>query len=116
MSKTIKDIQKIKEKTLASFGNRIGNDDNKLYIMTCCGTGCTSSGAIKNREKLDELMERDGLQDRVQFVKTGCFGLCAEGPILMVYPENVMYTNVTPDDINEIWEAHIKNGRVVERM
>ena len=57
MSKTIKDIQKIKEKTLASFGNRIGNDDNKLYIMTCCGTGCTSSGAIKNREKLDELME-----------------------------------------------------------
>ena len=98
MSKTIKDIQKIKEKTLASFGNRIGNDDNKLYIMTCCGTGCTSSGAIKNREKLDELMERDGLQDRVQFVKTGCFGLCAEGPILMVYPENVMYTNVTPDD------------------
>lgn len=116
MSKTIKDIQKIKEKTLASFGNRIGNDDNKLYIMTCCGTGCTSSGAIKNREKLDELMERDGLQDRVQFVKTGCFGLCAEGPILMVYPENVMYTNVTPDDINEIWEAHIKNGRVVERL
>lgn len=116
MIKKIKDLQKIKANTLASFGNRIGNDDNRIYIMTCCGTGCTSSGAIKNREKLDELMERDGLQDRVHFVKTGCFGLCAEGPILMVYPENVMYTNVTPDDINEIWEAHIKNGRVVERL
>lgn len=116
MIKKIKDIQKIKADTLASFGNRIGNDDNRIYIMTCCGTGCTSSGAIKNREKLDELMERDGLHDRVQFVRTGCFGLCAEGPILMVYPENVMYTNVTPDDINEIWEAHIKNGRVVERL
>ncbi len=51
MSKTIKDIQKIKEKTLASFGNRIGNDDNKLYIMTCCGTGGTSSGAIKKTER-----------------------------------------------------------------
>lgn len=114
--KNIKDIQQIKANTLASFGNRIGNDDNRIYIMTCCGTGCTSSGAIKNREKLDELMERDGLHDRVQFVKTGCFGLCAEGPILMVYPENVMYTNVTPYDINEIWEAHIKNGRVVERL
>ncbi|MFR7989642.1 MAG: NADH-quinone oxidoreductase subunit NuoF [Anaerovoracaceae bacterium] len=84
--------------------------------MTCCGTGCTSSGALKNREKLDELMERDGLQDKVHVIKTGCFGLCAEGPILMVYPENVMYTNVTPDDINEIWEAHIRNGRVVERL
>lgn len=59
-------------------------------------------------------MERDGLQDKVHVIKTGCFGLCAEGPILMVYPENVMYTNVTPDDINEIWEAHIRNGRVVD--
>lgn len=116
MVKTISDIQKIKEATLESFGNRIGNDDNRIYIMTCCGTGCTSSGAIKNREKLNELMDRDGLHDRVHIVQTGCFGLCAEGPILMVYPENVMYTNVTPDDINEIWEAHIRNGRVVERL
>ncbi len=47
MAKTMKDIQKIKEETLQSFGNRIGNDDNRIYIMTCCGTGCTSSGAIK---------------------------------------------------------------------
>lgn len=116
MVKTIKDIQKIKKDTLKGFGNRVGDDDNKMYIMTCCGTGCTSSGAIKNREKLEELMERDELGERVEFVKTGCFGLCAEGPILMVYPENVMYTNVMPDDINEIWEAHIKNGRVVERL
>ena len=116
MNKTINDIQKIKDDTLKSFGNRIGQDDSRIYIKTCCGTGCTSSGALKNREKLDELMERDGLQDKVHVIKTGCFGLCAEGPILMVYPENVMYTNVTPDDINEIWEAHIRNGRVVERL
>ncbi len=116
MSKTINEIQRIKEDTLKSFGNRIGEDDNRIYIMTCCGTGCTSSGALKNRAKLEELMERDGMQDRVHVIKTGCFGLCAEGPILMVYPENVMYTNVTPDDINEIWEAHIRNGRVVERL
>lgn len=115
-SKTIADIRKIQADTLQSFGNRIGNDDSKIYIMTCCGTGCTSSGAIKNRDKLEELIARDGYEDRVQIVKTGCFGLCAEGPILLVYPENVMYTNVTPDDVNEIWEAHIRNGRVVERL
>jgi len=116
MGKTIKDIQAIKEATLQAFGNRIGNDDDRIYIMTCCGTGCTSSGSLKNRERLEELMERDGLQDKVHLVKTGCFGLCAEGPILVVYPGNVMYTNVQPDDINEIWEAHIKNGRIVERL
>ena len=116
MVKTVKDIQAIKENTLNSFGNRIGNDDDRIYIMTCCGTGCTSSGSLKNREQLEELMERDGLQDKVHLVKTGCFGLCAEGPILVVYPGNVMYTNVQPDDINEIWEAHIKNGRIVERL
>ncbi len=116
MGKTIKDIQAIKEATLQAFGNRIGNDDDRIYIMTCCGTGCTSSGSLKNRERLEELMERDGLQDKVHLVKTGCFGLCAEGPILVVYPGNVMYTNVQPDDINEIWEAHIKNGQVVERL
>ena len=116
MGKTIKDIQAIKEATLQAFGNRIGNDDDRIYIMTCCGTGCTSSGSLKNRERLEDLMERDGLQDRVHLVKTGCFGLCAEGPILVVYPGNVMYTNVQSDDINEIWEAHIKNGQVVERL
>ncbi|MBR5315966.1 MAG: NADH-quinone oxidoreductase subunit NuoF [Firmicutes bacterium] len=84
--------------------------------MTCCGTGCTSSGSIKSKDKLAELIERDGMQDKVQVVRTGCFGLCAEGPIVVVQPENVMYTQVQPDDINEIWEAHIKNGRIVERL
>lgn len=116
MNKTIADLEIIKEAMLKSLGNRIGVDDKKLYVMTCCGTGCTSSGAIKNRQRLDELMERDQLQDKVQFVKTGCFGLCAEGPIVLVHPENVMYTNVDPDDINEIWEAHIKNGHIVQRL
>lgn len=116
MNKTIADLEIIKEAMLKSIGNRIGVDDKKLYVMTCCGTGCTSSGAIKNRQRLDELMERDQLQDKVQFVKTGCFGLCAEGPIVLVHPENVMYTNVDPDDINEIWEAHIKNGHIVQRL
>ena len=116
MVKTIKDIQAIKEAKLAEMGGRLGNDDEKMYIMTCCGTGCTSSGSMKSKEKLEELIERDGMQDKVQVVRTGCFGLCAEGPIVVVHPENVMYTHVEPDDINEIWEAHIKNGRIVERL
>lgn len=116
MCKTIQDIERIQKETVKALGNRAGKDDGKIYIMTCCGTGCTSSGSSKNRDKLAELIKRDGYEDKVEVVKTGCFGLCAEGPILMLYPENVMYTNVTPHDINEIWEAHIKNGRVVERL
>ena len=116
MVKTIKDLELIKEQTLARFGSRIGNDDDRVYIMTCCGTGCTSSGSYKNMAKIQELIERDQCQDKVFIVKTGCFGLCAEGPILVVYPGNTMYTNVKEDDINEIWESHIKNGVVVERL
>lgn len=116
MSKTIKDLQDIKEAKLAAMGGRLGNDDDKMYIMTCCGTGCTSSGSMKSKDKLAELIERDGMQDKVQVIKTGCFGLCAEGPIVVIHPENVMYTHVEPDDINEIWEAHVKNGRIVERL
>ena len=116
MVKTIKDLQVIKEAKLAAMGGRLGNEDDKMYIMTCCGTGCTSSGSMKSKDKLTELIERDGMQDKVQVIKTGCFGLCAEGPIVVIHPENVMYTHVEPDDINEIWEAHVKNGRIVERL
>ncbi len=116
MVKTIKDIQAIKEAQIKAMGGRIGNEDEKKYIMTCCGTGCTSSGSMKSKDKLAELIERDGMQDKVQVIRTGCFGLCAEGPIVVIHPENVMYTQVQPDDINEIWEAHIKNGRIVERL
>ena len=116
MTKTIKDIQDIRTQMQKVMDGRCVSDDDKIYIMTCCGTGCTSSGSIKSKDKLAELIERDGMQDKVQVVRTGCFGLCAEGPIVVVQPENVMYTQVQPDDINEIWEAHIKNGRIVERL
>lgn len=116
MSKTARELDQIRENTLNLLGNRVGNDDNVIYIITCCGTGCHSSGSEKNRERLRELIGRDGMQDSVRVVKTGCFGLCAEGPIMVVYPGNIMYTNVTKDDINEIWESHIRNGHIVERL
>ena len=90
----VKDLEVIKEQTLANFGGRIGNDDDRVYIMTCRGTGCTSSGSYKNMEKLQELIDRDECQDKVFIIKTGCFGSCAEGPILVIYPGNTMYINV----------------------
>ena len=116
MGKSVSEIKAIREQTMQALGNRVGNDDGIIYIMTCCGTGCTSSGSLKDRERLAALIERDNMQDKVRVVKTGCFGLCAEGPIIMIFPENIMYTNVGPDDINEIWESHIMNGHIVERL
>ncbi|MGN1333742.1 MAG: NADH-ubiquinone oxidoreductase-F iron-sulfur binding region domain-containing protein [Anaerovoracaceae bacterium] len=84
--------------------------------MVCGSTGCTSSGSGKLLEKLNLLMAEDGLNEKVAIVKTGCFGLCAEGPIVMVQPGNYMYTQVNTDDLDEIWECHIKDGRPVERL
>ncbi|MGN0736341.1 MAG: NADH-ubiquinone oxidoreductase-F iron-sulfur binding region domain-containing protein [Anaerovoracaceae bacterium] len=85
-------------------------------MMICGSTGCSSSGSGKLLDKLEELMAKDGLEEKVAVVKTGCFGLCAEGPIVMVQPGNYMYTQVTPEDIEEIWECHIKGGTPVERL
>lgn len=117
--KTITEIRELREETLKKIGARLGRDNYdgaEIHLMVCGSTGCTSSGSGKLLEKLDELMERDGLSEKVAIVKTGCFGLCAEGPIIMVQPGNYMYTQVTPEDLDEIWECHIKGGSPVETL
>lgn len=117
--KTITEIRELREETLKKIGARLGRDNYdgaEIHLMVCGSTGCTSSGSGKLLEKLDELMERDGLSEKVAIVKTGCFGLCAEGPIIMVQPGNYMYTQVTPEDLDEIWECHIKGGSPVEKL
>ncbi|MCI7617845.1 MAG: NADH-quinone oxidoreductase subunit NuoF [Firmicutes bacterium] len=117
--KTITEIREIREETRKKIGARLGKgvcEGAELHMMICGSTGCSSSGSGKLLDKLDELMARDGLEEKVAVVKTGCFGLCAEGPIVMVQPGNYMYTQVTPEDIEEIWECHIKGGAPVERL
>ena len=117
--KTITEIREIREETRNRIGVRLGKgvcEGAELHMMICGSTGCSSSGAGKLLDKLDELMAKDHLEEKVAVVKTGCFGLCAEGPIVMVQPGNYMYTQVTPEDIEEIWECHIKGGKPVERM
>ena len=117
--KTITEIRELREETLKKIGARLGRgnyDGAEIHLMVCGSTGCTSSGSGKLLEELDELMERDGLSEKVAIVKTGCFGLCAEGPIIMVQPGNYMYTQVTPEDLDAIWECHIKGGSPVETL
>ena len=88
----------------------------RSHVMICGGTGCTSSGSLKIQQEFARLIKSYGLQDEVQIVKTGCFGLCALGPVVIVYPEGTFYSQVKPEDVEEIVESHLLKGHIVERL
>ncbi len=84
-------------------------------VLVCGGTGCTSSNSMKIIAKLEEELKKHGLENDIRIVKTGCFGLCALGPIMIVYPEGSFYSMVEVDQIPEIVEEHLVKGNVVEK-
>lgn len=84
--------------------------------MVCGGTGCTSSGSRKIIEEFNKEIAAVGLNEEVKVIKTGCFGLCALGPIVVVYPEGSFYSMVKPEDVKEIVDEHLLKGRVVTRL
>ena len=88
----------------------------RTHVLVCGGTGCTSSGSVKIQDALNAEIAARGLEDEVKVVGTGCFGLCALGPIMIVYPEGTFYSCVTVDDVPEIVEEHFLKGRPVERL
>jgi len=88
----------------------------RSHILVCGGTGCTSSGSLKLIDTLNEEIKAAGLEEEVKVVQTGCFGLCALGPIMIVYPDGTFYSRVEAADIPEIVSEHIVKGRVVERL
>ncbi len=88
----------------------------RMHLLVCGGTGCTSSDSLKLVDKLNESIGRHGLADEVEVVITGCFGFCEKGPIVKVYPDNVFYVTVMPDDAEEIVTEHVIKGRQVERL
>ncbi len=88
----------------------------RSHVLICGGTGCTSSGSQKIREHLENELAAKGLSDEIKVVQTGCFGLCALGPIMIVYPEGTFYSRVTNEDVSEIVEEHLLKGRPVERL
>ena len=88
----------------------------RAHVLVCGGTGCTSSGSQKILEKLNRELDKQGLTKEVAVVQTGCHGLCALGPIMVVYPEAVFYSMVKEEDIAEIVEEHLLKGRVVKRL
>lgn len=88
----------------------------RTHILVCGGTGCSSSHSQELIDAFHTQLQERGLAGEVQVIKTGCFGLCALGPVVIVYPEGCFYSHVTVEDIPEIVEEHILKGRIVTRL
>ena len=88
----------------------------RSHVLICGGTGCTSSGSGKIQAALEAELKAKGLEEEVKIVVTGCFGLCAVGPIMIVYPEGTFYSMVQESDVAEIVEEHLLKGRPVQRL
>ena len=88
----------------------------RTQVMICGGTGCTSSNSPLIAEAMEREILEKGLENEVKVVRTGCFGLCAMGPVVIVYPDGTFYSLVKPEDVPEIVEEHLLKGRPVERL
>ena len=88
----------------------------RSHVLVCGGTGCTSSNSQKIIEAMEAEIKAKGLEEEVQVIRTGCFGLCALGPIMIVYPEGCFYSEVKVEDVPEIVEEHLLKGRMVKRL
>ncbi|TDW16855.1 NAD(P)-dependent iron-only hydrogenase diaphorase component flavoprotein [Breznakia blatticola] len=97
---------------LNSHGALVQDSEYEKQIVICAGTGCTSSGSRKLADQIDTVLAENNLTDKVLVVKTGCFGLCALGPVVLVYPEGVFYSQVTPESMDIILNKHIIGGEV----
>ena len=88
----------------------------RSHVLVCGGTGCTSANSPAIIEALEAQIAEKGLTDEVKVVQTGCHGLCALGPIMIVYPEGCFYSEVKVEDVPEIVEEHLLKGRIVKRL
>ena len=86
------------------------------HVLVCGGTGCHSANSDDIYDAFEKEIEAAGLKDEIQVIKTGCFGLCALGPIVVIYPEGAFYSQVQPGDVKEIVSEHLLKGRLVTRL
>ena len=115
--KSLKEIHKIREEKRNELDLRVNTkaDTREKHILICHGTGCTSSKSPEILRRFREILKEKGIEN-VRVIQTGCFGLCAKGPIVIIRPEDTFYAMVTPDDCEEIIETHIIKGNRVERL
>ena len=118
MIKTVAELQAAKEAYSKEFALRVGGSaEGKIrkHVLICGGTGCTCSGSPSIKKKLEELLADRGVADEIRVITTGCFGLCAIGPIMIVYPEGTFYSMVKPESLEEIVDQHLIGGTPVEQ-
>ena len=115
--KTLEEIQKIREEKRKELDLRVNlnADTREKHILVCRGTGCTSSKSPKIIEEFRRIIKEKNIEN-VRVIQTGCFGLCAKGPIVIIRPEDTFYAMVTPEDCEEIINTHIIEGKKVERL
>ncbi len=120
MIKTVADLNASKEAHLADVALREGLDKTtgkiRKHVLICGGTGCTSSGSMSLHDTLIAELNEKGIADEIKVVTTGCFGLCALGPIVIVYPDGTFYSRVKPEDMKEIVESHLIGGVPVANL
>ena len=115
--KSLDEIKKIREEKRKELDLRVNLKANttEKHILVCHGTGCTSSKSPKIIENFRKILEEKNIEN-VRVIQTGCFGLCAKGPIVIIRPEDTFYAMVTPDDCEEIIQTHIIEVKIVERL
>ena len=91
-------------------------DNYRAQVLVCGGTGCSSSGSATLIERFDEKLAEAGLDKEVKVVRTGCFGLCEAGPVVIIYPDGTFYSRVKPENVDEIVSEHLLKGRKVEHL
>ncbi len=117
--KTLDELKVIRERVYPELTIREGAKAEgkvRAHVLICAGTGCTSSGSQKIADRLEAELKKHNLEEEIRVVKTGCFGLCALGPIMVVYPEGAFYSRITEDDVTRIVEEHFNNGNVVKEL
>ncbi|OPX88345.1 MAG: NADP-reducing hydrogenase subunit HndC [Pelotomaculum sp. PtaB.Bin104] len=116
--KNIDDLKAVKEKYYPLIKQRLGhrNGLGLTQILVCSGTACTSSESGVVRQELERELVSRNLKDTVRVIQTGCFGFCQHGPIVMVHPGEIFYCRVKPGDAGELVEAHLVNGKLVDRL
>ncbi|MGI6682362.1 MAG: NADH-ubiquinone oxidoreductase-F iron-sulfur binding region domain-containing protein [Myxococcota bacterium] len=104
------------QKELAQQGTTAGAAKDKKQVLICTGGGCIASGAMDVVAAMKEELAQKGLENQVQLLQTGCLGPCAQGPVVVVYPEGVFYQNVKPEDVPEVVASHLIKGEHVTRL
>ena len=123
MIKNLSDLQEIRESYEGKIafrqhdkGNVVSDGNIKKHVLICGGTGCTSSKSVQIKAKMEEAIKEAGIENEVQVVLTGCFGLCALGPIVIVYPEGTFYSRIEIKDAETIVKEHLVGGNPVKSL